>query len=248
MRRPGFEDFMKLKQPANGPPVPNQGGIPAPTGPKQQYVVPDRSGAPTGRPPMSGGTKYEPMVGRPEPSPWRAQPAAPTSPPVGPPKPPERPEEGREVSRGGYTGEGAPRRGEEKGMEPVPRDETGTEIQPGGVPSKQLPGVEQKPEYTVARPMTYEEVGKAPDGIINTPFAMLEKGPDGVTVRGLTPEGKQKIEELRQVDMKKFKGWGNDLDPNAPEPPVRPGMRAFNPMTGEWINNESSILDQLGGE
>lgn len=321
MRRFDLDDFMNLRRPADGPPVPNQGGIPAPTGPKRQVVVPNRAGSNTGRPPSpipaglppgqerAGrfGVPQPPAQERPSPIPAGLPPGQERAGRFGVPQPPvqrraqeievsrddqgrvtgtsgltpdeqaehdrrvaggmksgealasmfgkkygrlepgaeggQKPQPEREVARGGYTG------GKEAEQEPlVPRDETGTQLQPGGVPSKQLPGVEQKPEYTVARPMSHQEIQSAPDGVINTPHAIIEKGPDGIQVKGLTEMGKQRIEQLRQADMSKFKGWGNELDPNAPPPPIRPGMRAFNPMTGEWINNENSILEQLGGE
>ncbi len=127
-------------------------------------------------------------------------------------------------------------------------------VQPLGQGVQQiLGGKDPKPEFTVTRNLDVKEIQNAPDGIINTPNATIEKEANGrITLRGLTELGRERIELERQKQLKDFGAWPGADDPSAPPPPVRPGGHSFNPLTGSWVKPSwviagGSITDILGG-
>ncbi|MGH7411396.1 MAG: hypothetical protein ACREJ6_10130 [Candidatus Methylomirabilis sp.] len=105
-----------------------------------------------------------------------------------------------------------------------------------------LPGEAAKPvlrEYNLQRTPRLQEMDRAAAGVYNTPDATLEKDETGrVRVRGLTPEGHRKMGLIKQAMTKRYGAYPGMDDPNAPKPPIQPGMPAFNPYTGQWIKSE----------
>lgn len=181
---------------------------------------------------------------------------------VGPPQVPEVDEQGRLIDEETQPADaGAGAQGQEGPPEPPgqkpqldaqgrPVDpESGVGVQPGGIPQQQVPGALQKQEYNLTRSISTSELSTAPAGIFNTPNGSFEKAEDGtVTIRGLSERGKQRLESLKKVGMKDFGDFPGSDDPNAPKPPIVPGMPAFNPYTGDWsgIPMDGSILEKFG--
>lgn len=124
----------------------------------------------------------------------------------------------------------------------------GPSVQPGGVPSQQVPGVMQKAEFNVERPMSVQELQDGPEGIYNTPNGQIERSVDGqISVRGMSERGKQRLTQLKRGMERDFGRWSGKNDPDAPKPPIVPGMPAFNPDTGQWIGLENTLSIQPDG-
>jgi hypothetical protein len=121
------------------------------------------------------------------------------------------------------------------GLAKHPGERPGVTIQPGGQPVQQLPGLDQKKEYTVDRPMSIGELEHAPEGIIHTPNASYEKGADGsLRVKDFTEAGRAKIREIEKREHERFGDYPGKGDPNSPKPPIQAGQPWFNPFTNEW--------------
>lgn len=125
----------------------------------------------------------------------------------------------------------------------------GGEMQPGTFPTQSVPGRNQAAEYNIQRSMSTREFDTAPAGIFNMPNGQVEKMDDGrIQVRGLSERGKARLEELVRVGEKSFGNYVGRDDPNAPKPPIVPGMPAFNPDTGKWSQEDGeSVMRSMGG-
>lgn len=124
------------------------------------------------------------------------------------------------------------------------KDEDGSLLKEGAMAAKQLPGKEQMPEYTVDRPMSFDEIQRAPAGIINTPHATIRKTVDGkFEIRGLTPAAKQALEVKKATVAKSFGNYPGvgAKDPDAPKLPIRPFGRSFNPFSGKFIDQDGNV-------
>lgn len=81
---------------------------------------------------------------------------------------------------------------------------------------------------------------------VQTPFGdMTRSAVDGTLEVSYSPLMKEKLEQRRKVELKKFGNYPGMTDPNSPPPPIEPGQRSFNPFTGTWVNDEESILKRF---
>lgn len=121
----------------------------------------------------------------------------------------------------------------------------------------QLPGVSAEGQPGSAKPVfrmernirDFSELDDAPSGIFQTPQGTLEKTEDGrLRVRDLSPEAKQKLEVVKQDQIRQFGDFPGMDDPNGPPPPVEAGEMWFNPFTGQFgtggKEDEVSYLDE----
>ena len=125
---------------------------------------------------------------------------------------------------------------------------TGLGVQPGGVGVQQMAGPMAKQEFTLTRPVGSREMDSAGPGIYHTPNADIERTAEGRTrVLGWTEAGRVRFQALQRSMESPFGSYPGKDDPQAPKPPLVPGMPAFNPYNGTWsgMSKEDSILDKF---
>lgn len=93
-------------------------------------------------------------------------------------------------------------------------------------------------------PQGHEMASLTKGSIVNTPYGDVTKDGTGQVSVTFSPLMQEKLRQRRKVEVKMFGEFPGSTDPNSPPPPINPGRRSFNPFTGNFVNNENSVLEK----
>lgn len=226
------------RDPANGPAVPNMGGIPStplsPAANLNPFAIPPVATPDAGGRPTEGAAGTSPL------SPTGAPTApAPNAPPptegpgaVGPNPSPEG-QRDRNANQSGVTiniGEQGKKPEQSAGGTSSPTTSGGMAPTTPQGPVAGLPA-----PIPLNRMPTAPEMNFAPPGsVFETPNGSMTRGADGNWQFQPNEAGIAKYKEAKVKAIQKFGSHPFSSDPGAPLPPVEPGQPAYNPFTNSW--------------